>query len=115
MASSRCRTSSCIARLLQVREDQHRRADDEREPGEMVPLDRLAQIPDGKGDEHRQRDDFLDRLQLRGVEGAVAQTVGRYLQAVLEERDAPARHDDEPEGAALELEVTVPGKRHEDV
>ena len=92
----------------------------------MVPLDGLSLEKEGDDDgEDGQGDHFLDDLELHQVEGAAvaleADPVRRDGEAVLEEGDAPGEQDDEDERPAggdfhlLELEVTVPGERHEDV
>ena len=60
-------------------------------------------------------DDFLNHLELHGSEAAVADAVGRYLEAVFEEGDAPAHDDDLPQRLILKLQVPVPGNRHENV
>lgn len=77
-----------------------------------------------KGENH-QRDDFLNHLQLHKREGSaigvIADTVGRYGEAVLNKSDAPRERDDRDEGPVgtdarlLQAQVAVPGQRHEDV
>ena len=56
----------------------------------VVPLERLVHVKDGKGNEHRQADDFLDDFQLRQGKRAVANAIGRHLQQVFEQGNAPA-------------------------
>ena len=92
----------------------------------MIPLDGLSLEQEGDDDgEHGQGDDLLDDLELHQVEGTAvaleADPVRRDGQAVLEEGDAPRKQDDEDKRPAggdfhlLELEMAVPGERHEDV
>ena len=92
----------------------------------MVPLDGLALEEEGDDDrEDGQGDRFLDDLELHQVEGAAvsveADAVGGDGEAVFEEGDAPRKEDDEDEGPAggnlhlLQLEMAVPGERHEHV
>src|SRR5690606_32253699 len=81
----------------------------------MVPADRFTEIPDRKRDEDRKGDDLLDRLQLGGAEIAVADPVGRHLEAIFQQGDGPARQDDHEHWRRLELQMAVPGEGHEDV
>ena len=80
----------------------------------------------GEDDEDHEGDDFLDDLELHEVErSSVAletDAVGGYLQAVLEERNAPGEEDDEDqrggageEAGLLQLKMAVPGECHEDI
>src|SRR5437762_2316966 len=57
---------------------------------EVVPSDRRVEIGHRQDNEHAQRDDLLDRLQLRRIVDAESIAVRRHLQAVFEERDTPA-------------------------
>src|SRR5687768_17613488 len=81
----------------------------------MVPTDALAEIKNSEAAEDGEGDDFLDDFEFDGGEVGVAPAVGRDHEQVLEEGDAPACEDHEPEWRGLELEVSVPGERHEDV
>ena len=79
----------------------------------------------GEHGEDDERDDLLDDLELHQREGAAvareADAVGGNLAGVLEERDAPRKEDDgkqRPMGGdfhLLQLQVPIPGERHEDV
>lgn len=75
--------------------------------------------------EDGQREELLDHLELPEVErtAVVDETdaVGRHHETVFDQGDAPAEKDDhrqrelaEPCGA-LQFQVTVPRKRHEDI
>ena len=92
----------------------------------MVPLDGLPF--EKEGDNYREdgeRNHLLDHLQLHQVERSAvaleADPVGRDGKAVLEESDAPGKQDDQDKRPArgdfhfLQLEMAVPGERHEDV
>jgi hypothetical protein len=81
----------------------------------VVPAELLAEVEGDKDAENYQRDDFLDHLQLYGAEAISANAVGRHLEAVLEEGNAPTDEDDFPQRFMTEAQVPVPGKRHEDV
>ena len=64
---------------------------DQQKADDDVPAHRLVQVEVREDHEDDQRDHLLHRLQLRGAEArAVADAIRRHLQAVLEERDAPA-------------------------
>ena len=73
--------------------------------------------------EDRERDHFLDDFQLpdreRPAELRRPDAVGRNLEAVFEQGDAPAEQYDSQHAEAFELgfecDVAVPGERHEDV
>jgi len=75
--------------------------------------------------EDGQRKELLDHLELPEVERTAildeADAVGGHHEAVLDQRNAPAEEDDhrqrelaEP-SRALQLQVTVPRERHEDI
>src|SRR4029079_19015934 len=79
-------------------------------------LDRLAEEPDRERHEDRERDDFLKDLELSDVKFCVADTVGRHLEQILEQGDAPAyKSGDVPSMVIQAFEVPVPGKGHEDI
>ena len=75
----------------------------------MVPLQRLAQIPDREAGEHHQGQDFLDGLQLHHRIHLAAHAVGRHHQQVFEEGDAPADQDGQEQGRVFVFQVPVPG------
>ena len=91
----------------------------------MVPGELRAEGRHREEDEDRERDHFLNDLEFKKRERtAVAfktETVGRHLKGLFKKRNAPREEDDRPDGPerdelhVLELEVQVPGKRHEDV
>jgi hypothetical protein len=61
------------------------RAEETKHRPEIVELERLPHVQDGKGDEDPQRDDLLQHLELPEGELGIADPVGRHLQQVLEE------------------------------
>ena len=60
---------------------------DQTETDDIVPAQRLVEIEHGKEAEYAEGDDFLNGLEFRGVEVAVADAVCRYLKHVLEKGD----------------------------
>jgi hypothetical protein len=83
--------------------------------GNVIPPDFLAEVQDRKDAKDRQRDDFLDDLQLRGGINRVAPAIGWHLQQVFEERDAPTGQDDQQQRLAFEFQMAVPRERHKHV
>lgn len=85
------------------------------EAGEVVPAQFLFQIEYGKCAEDDQGNDFLDGLELRGCEPAVANAVGRHLKAVLGESDPPTGKNGDPQRGRFVLQMAIPGEGHENV
>lgn len=92
----------------------------------MIPLQCLSlKLDIGNEAKDNQRNNFLNNLQLHERKGAAiafeANSIGRHLTAIFEESDSPreGNHANERPVAActclLQFEVTIPGKRHEDV
>ena len=81
----------------------------------MVPSNFLAEIQHRKSAEHRERDNFLDDLELRGRVVRVAQTIRRHHEDVFKERDAPACKDGEIQWRPFVLQMPIPSERHENV
>ena len=91
----------------------------------MVPGELRAESRHREEDEDRERDHFLNDLEFKKRERTAvafkAETVGRHLKGIFKKRNAPREEDDRPDGPerdelhVLELEVQVPGERHEDV
>ena len=93
----------------------------------MVPLQGLTLEEDnGEESEDSDRDNLLYHLQLHKAEGtAIAHetdTVGRYLTGILKECQEPADKDNDVKRCVvrdelhlLQLEMSVPSKRHKDV
>src|SRR5690349_14422521 len=103
------------SRLLGPEDEIHRA--EHAQPGpDVVEFQRLLHVVHRERHEHRQGNDFLQDLELAQRHHAVADPVGRHLQHVLEERDAPARQrGHQPRLAVERLQVRVPGERHEHV
>ena len=93
----------------------------------MVPLQRLPTEEDHREErEDRNRHHLLDYLELHQAEGTavadVAVAIGRDLEGVLEESQAPAQQDHQIEWCVvgddphlLQLDVPVPREGHKDV
>jgi hypothetical protein len=83
---------------------------------EEVELQRLVHVQQCERNENRQRDDLLHDLELPEREHRVADPVGRDLQQVFEQRDAPARQRGDPPRPALHVaQMRIPGEGHEQV
>ena len=92
----------------------------------MIPVQSLS-LEEDIGDDGKddKRYALLNHLELHQVEGTAiideSNSVGRYLTAIFEESDGPTEGDDtdkRPVAAharLLQLEVSVPSQRHEDV
>ncbi len=90
----------------------------------MVPAQGVGFHEDQREDgEHRERHDLLNDFQLpdreRAPEFGASDAVGRDLETVFEQRDAPAQQDDgeKPEAfeSGFEGDMPVPRQRHESV
>ena len=82
---------------------------------EVVPSKLIAQVRHRKNRENHQRDDFLDRFQLRRRKLIGPNAVRGYLKAIFNESDHPADEDCDPQGRLPEPEVAVPSESHEDI
>ncbi len=81
----------------------------------IVPPYFLAEIKDRESGEHRERDDLLNGLQLRGAEFVGPDAVRRDLKAILEKGNSPAHQDHFPKSGSSVLEMAIPGKSHKDI
>lgn len=90
----------------------------------MVPSQRRMERDSGEDDEDHEGNHLLNHFELHQSEGATvtfkAYPVGRNLEAVLEESDAPGQQDHKNERCRvadhlqrLQFEMSVPGERHE--
>jgi hypothetical protein len=78
---------------------------------EIIPIETCAHVKDSKWDEDRQRDDFLQNLQLRQVELAIADPVGRHLEQVFKECDPPTdSHGNQPMPGSQVLQMAYQAK-----
>lgn len=103
-----------FALLLRQKCERHC-GEDADECSEVVPADAFAKVEDRKSSEDRERDDFLDDLQLGGGIDRVALAIGRHLKTVFESGNAPTCEDHDEQRFAFEFEMPIPRKRHEDV
>jgi hypothetical protein len=87
---------------------------DKGEADALIPFEFVSEIHHRKDREDRERNDFLNGLQLGGAELVGADVVRGDLETVFEERDPPADHNHFPEGFAAKFQVAVPCKGHED-
>ena len=101
--------------LFLWQEGEGHRRQDAHKCGEMVPPDFFAEIQNGEGAKDGERDDLLDDFELGGGINRVAPAIGRHLEQVFEERDAPAHQNNEQQRLALELQVAVPRDGHKNV
>jgi hypothetical protein len=81
----------------------------------VIPSDVFAEIEPGENGENGEGDHFLNNFQLKAREMAIADAIGRNLEAVFGEGDEPA-HDNGGEKRRLSIfQVAVPRDGHEDV
>lgn len=99
--------------LLPLFEHEKRCHHDEEKTNCVVPLDILLEIQDREKRKNYQGNDLLNGLQLGCIEMMAAPSVGRHLQTILKESNAPAYYDGFPECDIPVPEVAVPGKGHE--
>ena len=81
----------------------------------MVPFQPLAQIEHGEYTKHHQRNNLLEDFKLGGRVHGIPPPVGRHLQAILEEGDAPACQDHNQERLGFVFQMPVPGDGHEEI
>jgi len=81
---------------------------------EVIPGELFPHIKKAKSGEDDHRDDFLNHLELGKGEIDASHAVGRDLQAVFEESDAPAKNNRrQKRPGAHVFQVAVPGVGHE--
>lgn len=81
----------------------------------MVPAEGFTEIQGGKEGENRQGNDFLNGLEFRRAEIAVAHAVGGNLQQIFKKRYAPTDHDGGEQRQRLIAQMPVPRERHEHI
>ena len=107
-------------------ENEIHRQDQEHEADEMVEGEGMVfEEDEHEHGEDGQREELLDDFELPEVERAAvfdeADTVRRHHEAVLDQRDTPAEEDDQRQrelaepSRALQLQMTVPCERHENI
>src|SRR5882757_5723179 len=100
---------------LELMEHEERPGHQTAESSKVIPVQLVAKIKRGEHPKHRQRDHLLNHLQLIRREGLRADPVGRYLQAVLKEGDAPTDQNHLPKRHLAKLQVPVPREGHKNV
>ena len=100
---------------------------DEADAGsDMIPAKLHVKRHHAEEDEHAERDNFLNHLELHEREGPAifdkTNSVGRHLQTVFKKRNSPGKQDNKDQRGGigektgtLQFQVTIPGKRHEDI
>ena len=101
-----------LSPLVENKKDSQHHAGETRR---IIPAQLLPQIKYGKYRKDSQRDEFLNRLQLRRGKLIGPDAIRRHLKAILEECDPPADKNDLPQRLAPVFQVSVPRKRHENV
>jgi len=81
----------------------------------VIPLQRFPEIRDREDGEYAQRDDFLDRLQLRCRILIRPQAIGGNLKAILHRSDQPTNDNGLPQWRFAKLQVPVPREGHKDI
>jgi len=97
-----------------MKDEKYRQADACEACG-VIPAKFFAEVGNGEDGENGEGNDFLDGLELGGVEFIGTDAIRRHLKAVFEESDAPTGENNFPERFASVFQVTVPGKGHKDV
>lgn len=81
---------------------------------EVVGFERLVHVENSKRDEHAERDDLLNNLELPERKVLKAYSVARDLEHIFKKSDAPADEGGNPPGLFRQIfEVRVPRERHE--
>src|SRR5438445_10246151 len=76
--------------------------------GEVVPMELVAKVKGREDPEDRQRDHFLDHLELIRRKGLRADPVGGYLQAVFKKGNAPTDQNHLQQRHLAKLQVPIP-------
>jgi hypothetical protein len=66
---------------------------DAHERSKMIPPESLAEIQNGEDAKNYERDDLLNDFKLKWGIRSAAPSIGRYLKAVFQKRDAPTGDD----------------------
>src|SRR6266446_10186348 len=91
------------------------RAEDEEIRDADVPRGALTEEQERDHGEDDERDTFLHDLELRHGERPRTDTVCRYLERVLWQRDEPTHQDHPQQRLRLQLQMAIPCKGHEDI
>jgi hypothetical protein len=91
------------------------RSDNQGVRDKIVPFHWRSKKSKGDDCENDQGDAFLKNFQLRHGPLLGANSVGRNLENIFKEGDAPAQEDHQPQSLVSEFQMPVPGEIHEDV
>jgi hypothetical protein len=91
------------------------RSDQEKKRYNVVPSDSFIEIEPREHDKHAESNHFLDDLQLKCSELAVADAIRWHLKAILEEGNQPAHDDRGYQRSLTVLQVSIPREGHENV
>src|SRR5882672_3481189 len=97
-----------------MKDEKYRKADASEARG-VIPAEFFAEVGNRKDGEDGEGDDFLDGLELGGVEFIGTDAIRRHLKTVFEESNAPTSENNFPERFAAVFQVAVPGEGHENV
>lgn len=100
---------------LELVEHEERASHQAAERRKVVPVQPVAKVKRREDAKDCQRNHLLDHLQLLRRKGLRTDPVGRHLQAVLKESDAPTDKDHLPQRNLAKLQVPVPRKGHKDI
>lgn len=93
-------------------EDEIHRAHHTQGRPEVIPFEWLIHVKKSEWHKHRKRNDFLQDLELRERQSRIPDPVGRHLQQVFGQCDAPGNQRGDPPGFGREiLEVSVLGAK----
>ena len=81
----------------------------------VVPSDLLAKVEPRKNGKNRQRNHFLDNLELKGGKFPIPKPVGRNLKAIFKKSNESTDDNDQKERLVLELQMPVPRNGHKNV
>jgi hypothetical protein len=85
------------------------------ETDKIIPFEFFLKIEDRKDRENKQCDHFLYGFQFCCCEPAMSDTVGRNLKTIFNKGDSPRDKNHKHKRFVFELEMSIPGKSHEDI
>src|SRR5258706_3076093 len=94
--------------LLPFLEDEKHRSGNECKANQIIPLQLLMQIENGKDTKNREGDHLLDRFQLSSRELSITKTISRHLKTVLQKSNEPTDQDRFPERRVFIFKMSVP-------
>src|SRR5438094_3725 len=101
--------------VLELVEHKERSRHQTAKGGEVIPMQLVAKVKGREDSEDGQRDHLLNHLELVRRKGLRTDPVGRHLQAVLKESDAPTDQDHQQQRYLAKLQMPVPRKGHKNV